>query len=337
MDFLIMTRDNAQMFICGPQVIEAATGEKATLDQFASAAAHASVSGNIHFVANDDRHALEIAQTLLSYLPQNNVTDPPHDLSDDISLDPIPKIRELIPADSKLPMNTRSVIELIVDEGVFFEVQRDFAPNVLTGFARIEGIVVGIIANQSMVKAGCLDIDSSDKASRFIRDCNCYNIPLLTLVDVPGFMPGLAQERGGIIRHGAKMLFSYSAASVPKITVIMRKAYGGAYLAMCSSDMGADVVYAWPTAEIAVMGAEGATSILHKKEIADSDDPIARKAELVKEYRERFLSPYQAASQAMITDVIDPADTRSKVAMALRTSLTKRVVRPAKKHGNMPL
>lgn len=337
MDFLIMTKDNAQMFICGPQVIEAATGEKATLDQFASAAAHATVSGNIHFVADDDKHALEIAQTLLSYLPQNNVSDPPHEFVDEFSLEPIPEIREVIPADSKLPMDTRIVIELIVDDGVFFEVQRDFAKNVLTGFARIEGMVVGIIANQSMVKAGCLDIDSSDKASRFVRDCNCYNIPLVTLVDVPGFMPGLAQERGGIIRHGAKMLFAYSAATVPKITLIMRKAYGGAYLAMCSSDMGADVVYAWPTAEIAVMGAEGATSILHKREIQGAEDPVTKKAELVKEYRERFLSPYQAASQAMITDVIDPADTRSKLAMALRTTLSKRVTRPPKKHGNMPL
>jgi propionyl-CoA carboxylase beta chain len=337
MDFLIMTRDNANMFICGPNVIESATGERATLDQFASAAAHATVSGNIHFVAEDERHALQIATKLLSYLPSNNVSDPPHSLTDELSLEPIPEFREVIPEDSKLPMDTQQVIQLLVDPGSFFEIQRDYAKNMIIGFARIEGVVVGIVANQSMVKAGCLDINSSDKSSRFIRECNIYNIPIVSLVDVPGFMPGLAQERGGIIRHGAKMLFAFAAASVPKITVIMRKAYGGAYLAMCSKDMGADIVFAWPTAEIAVMGAGGATKILYRNEIKEAEDPNAKEVELTKAYREKFLSPYQAAAHAMITDVIDPADTRAKVALALRNTLSKRVLRPAKKHGNIPL
>jgi len=336
-DFLIMTKENANMFICGPSVIQAATGEKASLEQFATAAAHATVSGNIHFIAEDDSHALEIASKLLSFLPSNNLSDPPHNLDADLVLDSIPEFNELIPEDGKVPFDVNEVIRLLVDDEDFFEVQRDWAKNIVTGFARVEGIVVGIIANQPKFKAGCLDIDASDKASRFIRNCNIYNIPIINLVDVPGFMPGLAQERGGIIRHGAKMLFSYAASTVPKITVIMRKAYGGAYLAMCSQDMGADFVFAWPTAEIAVMGAEGGTGILYGKEIKAAEDPDAMRKEKMAEYREKFASPYQAAANAMVTDVIDPADTRAKVALALRNTLSKRETRPPKKHGNIPL
>jgi propionyl-CoA carboxylase beta chain len=225
----------------------------------------------------------------------------------------------------------------LVDTADFLEVHKEFAKNIIVGFGRIEGIVCGIIANQPAVKAGTLDIDASDKSARFIRFCNIFNIPLVTLVDVPGFLPGLAQERGGIIRHGAKMLFAYAAATVPKITVIIRKAYGGAYLAMCSRDMGADLVFAWPTAEIAVMGAEGAVKILYKREIAEAADPKTKEAEYAKAYREKFASPYEAASKAMITDVIEPAQTRSVVAMALRNTLPKRETRPPKKHGNIPL
>ena len=213
----------------------------------------------------------------------------------------------------------------------------DFAKNIQVGFARIEGMVVGIVANQPMVKAGTLDVDSSDKGARFIRFCNAYNIPLVILVDVPGFMPGLAQERGGIIRHGAKMLFSFAAATVPKITVILGKAYGGAYLAMCSKDMGADIVYAWPTAEIAVMGAEGGVRVIYKKEIEAAEDSVAKEAELIAKYRADFASPYQAAEHGMITDVIAPSETRTKVTMALRVLLTKRLTRPPKKHGLIPL
>ena len=336
-DFIIMTKKNAQMFICGPDVIKAATGQATTMEEIGSAAAHASISGNIHFVAEDDQHAFEIVRKLLSFLPSNNIMDPPHRPTPVVALTLDERMNALVPDDAKSPFDVIKVIELLVDHADFLEVQRDFARNIVVGFGRIEGIIVGLVANQPMVKAGTLDIDSSDKAARFIRLCNVFNIPLVTLVDVPGFMPGVAQERGGIIRHGAKMLFAYAAATVPKITVILRKAYGGAYLAMCSRDMGADVVYAWPCAEIAVMGAEGAVGVLYKKEIAAATDPKAKSAELAADYRAKFSSPYEAAAKAMINDVIEPAQTRSLVAMSLRNSLSKRETRPPKKHGNIPL
>ncbi len=286
MDFLIMTRQHANMFICGPQVIQAATGEKAELAQFATADAHASVAGNIHLIAEDDAHAIELTKALLSYLPLNNFDDAPHHLTEALSLDPIARFNKLVPADPKEPFDVKEVIATLADPDTFFEIMPDFAPNLVTGFARIDGVVVGVVANQPKVKAGCLDIDSSDKGARFVRTCNVYSIPLVTLVDVPGFLPGLAQERGGIIRHGAKMLFAYASATVPKITVIMRKAYGGAYLAMCSSDLRADLVFAWPTAEIAVMGAEGAVDVIFGKEIAAAPDPAARRKELIEQYLE---------------------------------------------------
>jgi propionyl-CoA carboxylase beta chain len=336
-DFIIMTKANAQMFICGPDVIKASTGQSTTMDEIGSAAAHATISGNIHFVADDDLHAFAIARKLLSFLPQNNIMDPPHRPVPSLTLDLDERMNELVPEDAKAPLDVLKVIELLVDGGDFLEVQRDFAKNIVVGFARIGGLVTGIVANQPMVKAGTLDIDSSDKGARFIRFCNIFNIPIVTLVDIPGFMPGIAQERGGIIRHGAKMLFAYAAATVPKITVIMRKAYGGAYLAMCSRDMGADFVYAWPCSEIAVMGAEGAVGVLYKKEIATAPDPKARAAELAAQYREKFSSPYEAAAKAMINDVISPAQTRAIVAMTLRNTLSKRETRPPKKHGNIPL
>ena len=335
-DFLIMTRDSANMFICGPDVIKAATGEVAKLEQFASADAHASISGNIHLVADDDSHAMELTAKLLSFLPSNNISDPPHVLTD-ISLDEDPMFNEIVPDSPKKPLDVMAVIDRLVDDGDFFEIMPDFARNIVVGYARIEGVVVGIVANNPMVKAGTLDIDSSDKGARFIRTCNIYNIPIVTLVDVPGFMPGLAQEQGGIIRHGAKMLFAYAAATVPKITMIMRKAYGGAYLAMCSADLGADMVFAWPTAEIAVMGAEGAVNVLFRKELKEAEDPKKRAAEIAEEYRNEFASPYQAAANGMITDVIEPARTRVAIAMALRNTLNKRDSRPPKKHGNIPL
>lgn len=337
MDFLIMVNKQANMFICGPDVIKAATGQTCTMDEVGSATAHASVSGNIHFVAQDDAHAIALAKKLLSFLPSNNILDPPHRLDRPLNLDPDPGMNELVPADSKSPLSVHAVIRRLVDEGDFFEVMMDWAKNIVIGFARVQGVVVGIIANEPMVKAGTLDIDASDKGARFIRLCNIFNIPIVNLVDVPGFLPGLQQERGGIIRHGAKLLFAYAAATVPKITLILRKAYGGAYLAMCSRDMGADMVYAWPTAEIAVMGAEGATKILYRNEIKNAADPAQREAELVKEYRKKFASPYQAAARAMITDVIDPADTRRVLSLALRDTLSKRDTRPPKKHGNIPL
>jgi propionyl-CoA carboxylase beta chain len=336
MDFLIMTKTSTGMFICGPEVIKSATGEQASLEQFATAEAHASVSGNIHFVAENDAHAMEIVQKLLSFLPSNNLQDPPFKpFEEALGLDQ--GFVELCPDDARKPLDVRQVIQRLVDHADFLEVQKEFAQSIIVGFGRIAGNVVGIIANQPTYKAGTLDIDSSDKGARFIRFCNAFNIPLVTLVDVPGFMPGLQQERGGIIRHGAKMLFAYAAATVPKITLILRKAYGGAYLAMCSQDMGADMVYAWPSAEIAVMGAEGAVKILFRKEIKEAADPKAKEKELIELYRTQFASPYQAAENAMITDVIDPAESRLVVAKALQALLNKRVSRPPKKHGLIPL
>jgi propionyl-CoA carboxylase beta chain len=337
MDFIIMVKGTSNMFICGPEVIQAVTGQKCTMDEIGSPMANASVSGNIHFVADNDAHAVQIARKLLSYIPSNNLLDPPHHATAKLDLSADIEFNNLVPATAKDPLDVMKVIKRLVDKGDFLEVQEAWARNIIVGFARIQGVAVGIIANNSAVKAGTLDIDSSDKAARFIRFCNVFNIPVVTLVDVPGFMPGVQQERGGIIRHGAKMLFAYAAATVPKITVILRKAYGGAYLAMCSADMGADFVYAWPTAEIAVMGAEGAVKILYKREIAAAKDPKAKEAELIAEYREKFCSPYEAAKKAMITDVIAPSKTRAVVSLALRNSLTKRETRPPKKHGTIPL
>lgn len=338
MDFLIMTRENANMFICGPQVIKAATGVDCTMQEIGSADANARISGNIHFVADDDRHAMQIVTDLLTYLPSNNVENPPHAPTDEICLDPDASMNAVVPADPKEPLNMYDVIHRIVDTDRFLEVHREFAQNIIVGFARVDGVVVGIIANQPSVKAGTLDIDASDKGARFIRFCNAFNIPMLTLVDVPGFLPGVAQEQGGIIRHGAKMLFAYSAATVPKITVITRKAYGGSYLAMCSRDLKADMVFAWPTAEIAVMGAEGAVNVLYRKELAAAEqDREAMRSQFVNEYRERFASPYMAASRGMITDVIPPSHTRSVVSLALRNTLIKSETRPPKKHGLIPL
>jgi propionyl-CoA carboxylase beta chain len=337
MDFLIMVKGTANMFICGPDVIQAVTGQKCTMEEIGSPTANASVSGNVHFVADNDAHAVQIARKLLSFVPQNNLVDPPHQPTPQVDMSLDPEMEKLVPESSKDPLDVLKVIKRLVDNGDFFEVHQAFARNILVGFARIQGIVVGLIANNPLVKAGTLDIDSSDKAARFIRFCNVFNIPLVTLVDVPGFMPGVQQERGGIIRHGAKMLFAYAAATVPKITLILRKAYGGAYLAMCSADMGADMVYAWPTAEIAVMGAEGAVKVLYKREITAAKDPKAKEAELVTEYRDKFCSPYEAAKKAMISDVILPAESRAVISLALRNTLTKRESRPPKKHGTIPL
>jgi propionyl-CoA carboxylase beta chain len=337
-DFLIMVRDKGtNMFICGPEVIKAATGENAQLEQFATADAHASVSGNVHLIAENDQHAVQLAKTLLTYLPLNNLDDPPHEPSAQLSLSPVKALDEIIPANPKEGFDVKEVVAELTDDDSFFEIMASFAPNIVTGFARIDGVIVGIVANQPKVKAGCLDIDASDKGARFIRTCNVYGIPLVTLVDVPGYMPGLAQERGGIIRHGAKMLFAYGAATVPKITVIMRKAYGGAYLAMCSQDLGADLVYAWPTAEIAVMGAEGAVKVLFGRELKDHPSPKERLNGLIAEYKDEFASPYQAAKNGLITDVIEPSQTRGMVSLGLRSLLHKRETRPPKKHGNMPL
>jgi len=337
MDFLIMVKGTANMFICGPEVIQAVTGQKCTMEEIGSPMANASVSGNVHFIAENDQHAIDISKKLLSFLPSNNASDPPHKITPEIDLSADAGMDALVPDNSKLPLDMLAVLKRVVDGGDFLQIHELFAQNIIVGFGRVQGVVAGFIANNPMVKAGTLDIDSSDKAARFIRFCNAFNIPIVNMVDVPGFMPGVQQERGGIIRHGAKMLFAYASATVPKITMILRKAYGGAYLAMCNTDMGADVVYAWPTAEIAVMGAAGAVKILFKKEITAAADPKAKEAELIKDYSEKFCTPYEAAKKAYITDVIKPGETRAVIAMALRNTLTKREVRPLKKHGNIPL
>jgi acetyl-CoA carboxylase carboxyltransferase component len=337
MDWIIMTRNNAHMFITGPQVIKAVTGRDVSMSDVGGAEMHASISGNVHFVAEDDLDAIGIAQRLLSYFPSNNTEDPPHHLVESVEMGEDEGMNELAQSDPSVPMDMHGIIGRLVDGGEFLEVHALFARNIIVGFARIQGVVVGLIANNSMEKAGALDIDASDKAARFIRFCNDFNIPLVTLVDVPGFLPGIDQERGGIIRHGAKLLFAYSSTTVPKITIVTRKSYGGSYLAMCSQEMGADFVYAWPNAEIAVMGAEGAVNILYSKEIKEADDPKKRRAELVAEYRAEFASPYMAASRGYITDVIEPSQTRGIVALSLRKLLGKRELRPPKKHGNIPL
>ncbi len=340
MDFIIMTEKNSNLFICGPQVIKAAIGEEASLDMFATANAHATVSGNIHLVAKDDRHALELTAKLLSFLPSNNMQEPLHDLSQPVVRDYDPELNNIVPESANGTYNVKDVIARIVDNADFFEIQEHFAKNIVVGFARIQGVVVGIIANQPNFKAGCLDIDASDKAARFILTCNSFNVPILNLVDVPGFMPGLAQERGGIIRHGAKMLYAYAASTVPIVTLIMRKAYGGAYIAMCCKDMGADFTFAWPTAEIAVMGAKGAVNVLYGKELKGIEDPKAKAekaAEYMAEYSDKFETPYQAASSGKVTDVIEPAETRGAIAMAFRSILSKRATTLPKKNGNIPL
>jgi len=337
MDFVIMTRHNAYMFLTGPEVIKAVTGRTATMDEVGSAEMHASVSGNVHFIAENDEHAINLVKQLLTYLPPNNTEDPPHDMSVPIDEMEDHGIYDLIPGSSSDPLDMQAVIRRIVDNGQLFEIHANFAQNVIVGFARICGMVIGVVGNQPMVRAGALDMDAADKIARFVRMCNVFNIPLITLVDVPGFLPGVEQERGGIIRHGAKMLHAFASCTTPKITVILRKAYGGSYLAMCSQEMRADMVYAWPSAEIAVMGAEAAVKILYRKEIEQATDRKEKAAELAQDYRDKFASPYAAASNFYITDVIDPADTRWMLALALRKSLGKRELRPAKKHGNMPL
>lgn len=337
MDFIVMTKKHAQMFITGPEVIKAVTGQQCSSEEVGGALMHASVSGNVHFVAEDDADALRIAKKLLSYLPPNNLQDPPHCPSPTIDLTPDPRLDTLVPSEPKTPIDMRQAIDAIFDPGSFFEVHALFAKNILVGFGRLDGVVVGIVANQPLVKAGTLDIDAADKAARFIQMCDAFNVPLVSLVDVPGFLPGLGQERGGIIRHGSKMLFAWTTATVPKLTLILRKAYGGAYMAMDSKEMGADLVFAWPCAEIAVLGAEGAINILFRNELKQATDPKARATEIAADYRQRFAAPWQAAESNQLTDVIEPGRSRAVLSLALRNTLNKREARPAKKHGNIAL
>jgi methylmalonyl-CoA carboxyltransferase large subunit len=334
-DFVIQTRQ-ARMFITGPQVIKQVTGEDVSAEELGGPQSQMNRSGVVHLIAQDDKEALQLCRRLLSFMPSNNMEDPPRmPFNSRIKSDS--DMNGIIPVDPKIAYDVRAIVTRVVDYGDFLEIQSGFASNIVIGFGRLQGRPVGIIANQPSVMAGVLDINASDKAARFVRFCNAFNIPLLTFVDVPGFLPGVEQERGGIIRHGAKLLFAYSAATVPKITVVLRKAYGGAYIAMCSKGLGADRVVAWPTAEIAVMGAEGAAEIVFRHEIEASHDQATRRQELVEEYRETFANPYVAAGRRLVDEIIEPAETRRYLALALESLHGKRELRPQKKHGLIPL
>lgn len=336
-DFIFMVKKSSYMFITGPKVIQEVTGEIIDPEGLGGAMVHNQISGNAHFATDSDEQCIEQIKVLLSYIPQNNVEDPPFVTPTDSPDRAAPQLDTLIPEDIRTSYDMKEVIRAVVDNGEFFEPHALYAGNILTCFARLGGSPIGIIANQPMVKAGCLDVDSADKATRFIRFCDTFNIPLLTITDVPGYLPGVDQEHAGIIRHGAKLLWCYSEATVPKLTLITRKDYGGAYLAMCSSHLGADFVAAWPTAEIAVMGAEGAAKIIHGKAIKIADDPKAEAAAKIAEYRDLFYTPYIAAARGYIDVVVKPSESRAMLIKALDALASKREVRPPKKHGNIPV
>lgn len=335
-DFVFMVDKTSQMFITGPKVIETVTGEKISSEDLGGSKVHNTVSGNAHFRGKSEEEVLSMVRRLLSYLPQNNEGAPLQSTWED-SDDYCPDLADAVPYDAIRPYDVRNVINQVVDEGSFLEVQEEFAKNIVIGFARIRGEAVGLVCNQPKFLAGGLDIDSSDKAARFIRFCDSFNIPIITFEDVTGFFPGVKQEHGGIIRHGAKILYAYSEATVPKITVILRKAYGGAYVALNSKSIGADLVFAWPNAEIAVMGPQGAANIIFSREIEQSENPEETRQQKIEEYREKFANPYVAAARGMVDDVIDPRETRIKIVQALEMLRNKREDRPKKKHGNIPL
>lgn len=335
-DFIFMVKGTGQMFITGPQVIKAVTGEEVSMEVLGGAMTHNQTSGVAHFMAENEDDCMDMIRQLISYLPSNNLEDPPVQVPLEVEGD-MEELLSIIPDAPNLSYDVKKVINLVVDSGSFLEVHPYYARNAVVGFARINGQPVGIIANQPDYLAGCLDINASDKISRFVRFCDCFNLPIITFMDVPGFLPGTAQEYGGIIRHGAKMLYAYSEATVPKTTIILRKAYGGAYLAMCSSSLRADTVLAWPSAEIAVMGPEGAVNIVYRNEIAKAENPPEMRAKLTAEYRERFANPYIACARGYVDDVIDPRDTRKKIINALEVYASKREARPKKKHGNIPV
>lgn len=334
-DYIFMTEKTSQMYITGPAVVKSVTGEVISSSELGGSSVHSATSGVAHFVYPDDLSCLNGVRQLLGYLPQNNDEQPM--VVAGRAQDNCAALSDIVPLDSKKPYDVRDVINTFVDAHSFFEVQSAFARNIVVGFARLDGETIGIVANQSQYMAGSLEINASDKGARFIRFCDCFNIPILTLVDVPAFLPGSQQEHGGIIRHGAKLLFAYSEATVPKVGLIMRKAYGGAYIAMNSKGTGADVVYAWPIAEIAVMGAAGAVSIIGRKEIEQADDPAAKKDALVDEYNRKFMNPYIAAEHGYVDEVILPEETRARIVGAFRMLKSKERVLPRKKHGNIPL
>jgi methylmalonyl-CoA carboxyltransferase large subunit len=334
-DYVIQTR-KAQMFITGPGVIKQVTGEEISADALGGADAHQSVSGVNHFVADTDEQAILIAKKLLSFFPQNCQEQPPIvDMDPDVSYDK--DLAKIVPVEDKQGYDVREIIKRVVDLEDFLEVQAEYAKNIVVGYARINGRSVGIVANQPSALAGVLDINASDKGSRFVNTCDAFNIPVITFVDVPGYLPGVAQEHGGIIRHGAKLLYAYSRATVPLITVVLRKSYGGSYLAMAARDLGADRVFAWPTAEIAVMGAEGAAAVVFRKEIEAADDPEAARQEKIAEYRDTFSTPFMAAARGLVDEIIDPGETRAKIANALEMLASKRKKAPRKRHGIEPV
>jgi len=333
----LMVEGIAQMFITGPEIIKTVTGEEVTFEELGGALTHATKSGVAHLTATDEDDMNEQTRRLLSFIPSNNLDDAPLVSSADDPHRLAPELDGVVPDNANKPYDILDAIVPVLDDGDFFEIAPLYAQNIVIGFGRIAGRSIGIVANQPKVLAGVLDIDSSIKAARFVRFCDAFNIPLLTFVDVPGFLPGTAQEFGGIIKHGAKLLYAFAEATVPKITVITRKAYGGAYDVMASKHIRADINLAWPTAEIAVMGSQGAVKILNRREIADAADPAARAAELVADYTDHFANPFIAAQRGYVDDVINAADTRRVVSRALEVLATKRVERPKRKHGNIPL
>lgn len=337
MDFIFMVNKTSQMFVTGPQVIKAVTGEEITFEELGGALTHNTKSGVAHFIANDEYELLDMIKYLLSFLPSNNMDDPPYVLSSDSDKRVIPELEAIVPEETNKAYDVKDIIYKIVDNQEFLEIQPYFAESIVVGFGRIGGFSVGIVANQPKVNAGVLDYNSSDKAARFVRFCDAFNIPIITFTDVPGFLPGVNQEHNGIIRHGAKLLYAYSEAIVPKINIILRKAYGGAYIAMSSKHIGADFVYAWPTAEIAVMGPDGAANIIFRKEIQSAQNPDEERKKRILEYTQKFANPYIAAARGYVDDVIEPQFTRNKIIDALKISITKRESRPPKKHGNIPL
>ncbi len=336
-DFIFMVNGTSHMFITGPDVVRTVTGEDVTQEELGGAMTHATKSGVATFVAPDEQACLEQVRFLLTFLPSNNLEDPPHYQPDDDPERLNDALLDLIPDSPNQPYDMKKVIAEIVDDGEFFEVFPHWAMNMVCGFARLDGHTVGIVGNQPQVLAGCLDIDASEKAARFVRTCDAFNVPLLTFVDVTGFLPGTDQEYGGIIRHGAKLLYAYCEATVPRVQLITRRGIGGAYVVMNSKSIGADIAYAWPTAEIAVMGAAGAANIIFRREIETAPDPTVRQAELMQEYSERFENPYQAAERGYVDDVIDPRETRKMLISAFAMLRTKREQLPARKHGNSPL
>lgn len=336
-DFVLMVKETSHMFITGPDVIKTVTNEEVTFEELGGAMTHATKSGVNHFTFDSEADCLQFLRDFLDFLPSNNLDDAPVGPTSDPWDRSCRGFEELVPANPNKPYDVQKVIEEIVDDGVFVSVQADWAQNISVGFARMDGRPVGVVANNPLFLAGVLDIDASQKAARFVRFCDAFNIPLVTLVDVPGFLPGVTQEHGGIIKHGAKLLYAYCEATVPKVTVILRKAYGGAYDVMCSSHIRSDVNLSWPTGEIAVMGPQGAINIIFRRELAEADDPEAKREELIEDYKKRFASPYVAASRGFIDDIIEPKDTRKRLIASLRTLRGKRVNRPSRKHGNIPL